>query len=76
MTNNQKCNILHIFIQHIVTINVRLTAEDIVRAIETCSSMEILNLAGNTLGVEAAQEIANALQSRPTFKVGTFPASY
>ena len=52
------------------------TAEDIVRAIETCASMEILNLAGNTLGVEAAQEIANALQSRPTFKVGTFPASF
>ena len=40
------------------------------RAIETCPSMEVLNLAGNTLGVEAAQEIASALQSRPTLKVG------
>ena len=45
------------------------TAEEIVRAIETCPNMEILNLAGNTLGVEAAQEISNALQSRPTLKV-------
>jgi len=42
-------------------------AKDIVDAIEK-SSLETLNLQGNTLGVDASKAISDALKKKPTFK--------
>ena len=45
------------------------TAKEIVDAINACSSLKALRLEGNTLGIEAAKEIAEALKKRPEFEV-------
>lgn len=39
-----------------------------VEAINNSEGLEYLNLEGNTLGVEAARAIANALEKQPKFK--------
>ncbi|KAK9500958.1 hypothetical protein O3M35_002112 [Rhynocoris fuscipes] len=47
------------------------TAEDakpVVEAIEACDYLVSLNLEGNTIGVEAAEAIAKALEKKPEFK--------
>lgn len=40
----------------------------IVNAIEKCKELEYLDLEGNTLGVDAAKEIAKALEAHPEFR--------
>lgn len=45
-----------------------LSAKDIVSEIEKCSQLVYLNLEGNTLGVEAAEAIGEALQKHPELK--------
>jgi len=45
-----------------------LTALPIVDAIKACKQLNVLNLEGNTLGVEAAKGIAKALESQPHFR--------
>lgn len=37
-------------------------------AINECQQLEFLNLEGNTLGVEAAKAVAEALEKHPEFK--------
>ncbi len=37
-------------------------------AIKACKQLNVLNLEGNTLGVEAAKGIAKALESQPHFR--------
>jgi len=44
-------------------------AQDIVDAIKNCSNLKTLNLQGNTLGVEAARIIADALKEKKSFQV-------
>lgn len=43
-------------------------AQEIVEEIKKCKNLETLRLQGNTLGVEAAKVISNALKDKPTFK--------
>ncbi|EDS27047.1 GTPase activating protein RanGAP1 [Culex quinquefasciatus] len=43
-------------------------AKELIDAIDACSSLQFLNLEGNTLGVEAAQGIAKALEKHPELK--------
>lgn len=45
-------------------------ALEIVDEIKKCNGLETLRLQGNTLGVEAAKVISDALKDKPTFKVG------
>lgn len=44
------------------------TALEVVEAINRCQTLQVLNLEGNTLGVEAAKEIGLALKKKPTMK--------
>lgn len=53
--------ILNVFIPFI-------SAKPVVEAIENCLELHYLNLEGNTLGVDAAKEIARALENHPEFK--------
>ena len=48
---------------------VNISAAEIVKAIEESKDMQSLRLEGNTVGVEAAEAIAKALQKRPEFEV-------
>jgi len=43
-------------------------AQEIVDKIKKCKGLETLRLEGNTLGVEAAKVISDALKDKPTFK--------
>ncbi|XP_060581988.1 ran GTPase-activating protein 1-like [Ruditapes philippinarum] len=43
-------------------------AKEVVEAIEQCSTMTALSMEGNTLGVEAAESIAQALKKHPEFE--------
>lgn len=43
-------------------------AKELIDAIDACTSLQFLNLEGNTLGVEAAQGIAKALEKHPELK--------
>lgn len=43
-------------------------AKELIDAIDACSSLQFLNLEGNTLGVEAAQGIAKALEKHPELR--------
>ena len=52
------------------TFSVVFIAQEIVDKIKKCKSLETLRLEGNTLGVEAAKVISDALKDKPTFKVG------
>lgn len=45
-----------------------LSAKVVVEAINNCTTLEFLNLEGNTLGVDAAKAIATALEKHPEFK--------
>ena len=47
-------------------------AATIVKKIEDCKDLRSLCLSGNTVGVEAAKAIANALRTKKTLKVGNF----
>ncbi|CAL1543294.1 unnamed protein product [Lymnaea stagnalis] len=49
-------------------LNAREDAADIVDAINKCDNLTALRLEGNTLGVDAAEEIAKALGQHPEFK--------
>lgn len=44
------------------------TAKDLIDAINNCKTLDYLNLEGNTLGVDAANGIAEALKKHPEFK--------
>lgn len=44
--------------------------KEIVDEIENCKTMTALRMEGNTLGVEAAEEMAKALAKHPEFQVG------
>lgn len=44
------------------------TAQPVVEAINNCQDLNFLNLEGNTLGVEASEEIAKSLETHPEFK--------
>lgn len=48
--------------------SVLFLAKDIVAEIEKCAQLVYLNLEGNTLGVEAAEAIGEALQKHPEMK--------
>ncbi|XP_046390272.1 ran GTPase-activating protein 1 isoform X2 [Ischnura elegans] len=50
-------------------LNTEKDAEEVANAITSCQNMEKLNLEGNTVGVEAARVIGNALSSKPEFKI-------
>ena len=52
------------------TFSIVFIAQEIVDKIKKCKSLETLRLEGNTLGVEAAKVISDALKDKPTFKVG------
>ncbi|XP_058453252.1 ran GTPase-activating protein [Malaya genurostris] len=43
-------------------------AKELIDAIDACTSLQFLNLEGNTLGVEAAKGIAKALEKHPELK--------
>jgi len=45
-----------------------VSAGEVVKQIEECGDLSYLNMAGNTLGVEAAKAIAKALGKHPEFK--------
>ena len=49
-----------------------LTADEIVEAIKNFPNMEALRLEGNTVGRQAAEEIAKALERHPELKVSAF----
>ena len=44
-------------------------ATDVIKAINECKDLQAFTLEGNTLGVEAAKAIAEALSKRPEFEV-------
>ena len=44
-------------------------AADVIKAINESKDLQAFTLEGNTLGVEAAQAIAEALSKRPEFEV-------
>lgn len=46
-----------------------LIADEICKAIKSCKDMQALCLEGNTVGVDAAKAIAEALSQRPEFEV-------
>lgn len=48
------------------------SAKDLIDAINKCKALEYLNLEGNTLGVNAANGIAEALKKHPEFKQALF----
>lgn len=43
-------------------------AKPLVEAVLACKELGYLNLAGNTLGVQAAEALAKALEKHPEFK--------
>lgn len=43
-------------------------AKELIEAIDACTSLQFLNLEGNTLGVEAAKGIAKALEKHPELR--------
>ena len=43
-------------------------AADLIESIKKCSNLEILELVGNSVGVEAAKGIAKALENKPHMK--------
>jgi Ran GTPase-activating protein 1 len=45
------------------------SAKEIIADINSCKDLRVLNLQGNTLGVEAAKAIAKALEKHPEFQV-------
>lgn len=45
-----------------------VAAKDLIDAINKCKTLDYLNLEGNTLGVDAANGIAEALKNHPEFK--------
>lgn len=47
-------------------------AKDLIEAINNCQILEYLNLEGNTLGVDAARGIGEALKKHPEFKQALF----
>lgn len=47
-------------------------ARELIDAIEKCNSLEFLHLEGNTLGVDAARGIGEALKKHPEFKRALF----
>lgn len=49
-------------------LNTEEDAEEVAKAITNCENLEYLNLDGNTVGVEAAKVIGNALSGKPEFK--------
>ncbi|KAK3099147.1 hypothetical protein FSP39_000136 [Pinctada imbricata] len=49
-------------------LNTAEDAKDIIKEIEECRTMTALRLEGNTMGVEAAEAIAKAIQKHPEFK--------
>lgn len=46
--------------------------EEIVKEIQEFEGLQALRLEGNTIGVEAAQAIAKALETKSEFKVPSF----
>lgn len=64
---------------HIVlsfTAFILFAVKELTDAIDKCPKLEYLNLAGNTLGVEAAQEVGKALQKHPEFKRALWKDSF
>uniref|UniRef100_A0A1B0CP94 Putative ran gtpase-activating protein n=1 Tax=Lutzomyia longipalpis TaxID=7200 RepID=A0A1B0CP94_LUTLO len=51
-------------------------AKELTDAIDKCPKLEYLNLAGNTLGVEAAQEVGKALKKHPEFQRALWKDSF
>ena len=47
-----------------------ISAAEIVKAIEDSKDMQSLRLEGNTVGVDAAEAIAKALEKKSEFEVG------
>lgn len=45
-----------------------VAAKDLIDAINLCKKLQFLNLEGNTLGVEAARGIGEALKKHPEFQ--------
>ena len=50
-------------------LNFSILAKEIVTEIEKCKLMTALRMEGNTLGVDAAEVIAKALEKHPEFQV-------
>lgn len=48
--------------------NLPFAAKPVIEEIDKCSSLQCLNLEGNTLGVDAAKGIAKSLEKHPEFK--------
>lgn len=46
----------------------QFTAKPVLDAINACTELQFLNLEGNTLGVDAAEEVAKCLERHPEFK--------
>uniref|UniRef100_H2YNM0 Ran-GTPase activating protein 1 C-terminal domain-containing protein n=1 Tax=Ciona savignyi TaxID=51511 RepID=H2YNM0_CIOSA len=63
-TSVRKENIVS-FKGHGMKLNTASDAEAVVRAIESCVDLQVLELVGNTVGVEAAKAIAGALTDKP-----------
>jgi Ran GTPase-activating protein 1 len=45
-----------------------ITAKELVDLMAQCKDLHFLNLAGNTLGIEAAKAVGKALELHPEFK--------
>lgn len=52
------------------------SVKELTDAIDKCPKLEYLNLAGNTLGVEAAQEVGKALKKHPEFQKALWKDSF
>ncbi|XP_059614438.1 ran GTPase-activating protein [Phlebotomus argentipes] len=50
--------------------------KELTDAIDKCRNLEFLNLAGNTLGVEAAQEVGKSLKKHPEFQRALWKDSF
>ena len=57
------------FYQHFISRNI---AKDLIEAINDCKELNFLNLEGNTLGVDAAKGIGEALKKHPEFQKALF----
>lgn len=60
---------LTLFLSRFVFFN---AAKDLIDAINNCKTLNYLNLEGNTLGVNAAKGIGEALKKHPEFKMALF----
>lgn len=52
----------------VLALSLSLSAKDLIAEINQCQSLVYLNLEGNTLGVEAAEAIGEALRKHPELK--------